>query len=120
MNDTLVWSRCDAPTVISEACKGNGDAVNEALERLALVTGCGKQRRTVFVLVTNDGHWARGEEIAVAANRLRKLASSKSLVRGWVVLNDPEPSVDSAGYLVSDAAAVSLGLGQLGKLSGII
>lgn len=117
MDNINDWSQCNVLAVVEEARKGNQDAINAALDRLADIAS--PKRQSMVVLVTDDGHWGRGKDVPDAASKLKKLANPKTIVRGWLVYNDPQPFVDGAGYLVSEANSITFKLGFLGKLDGI-
>lgn len=113
------WSKCAAFAVIEGARKGDAEAQAEVVNRLEMVAGAVKTEK-VFILITNDGHWARGESVEQAAKLLKKLGSSKAIVYGFVVINDSKPIVDGSGFLVTNAEAININLGKLGSLAGLV
>lgn len=114
------WSKYNAFFLVEQARENNADAQAAALDRLEAVADPSIGSR-VFVLVTNDGHWARAESIEEAAKSLAKNhASRKAIVEAALVINDSSAGVDGMGRLCAEAKAVCFSLGKLGSLGGLL
>lgn len=114
--------------ILAEVFKPDGDAnaVLYAAHRLQKLVGEDpdapvKPGPRSFVLVTNGGHWGRGNTLQSAATNASNAGASKAeLCVGVLVLNDNTPAVNQAGSVISNSDSAQLNIGAVGTIGSIL
>ena len=74
-----------------------------------------------IVVITNGGHWGRGETILDAAKEAKKAGASRSEKASVVlILNDEKPYVDGMGTVNSASQSASFTIGIVGTIGSIL
>lgn len=77
--------------------------------------------KRTFVVVTNCGHWGRGntlEAAAIAAHKVGARKTSKAFV--VLVVNDDTPEVNQGGCIISNSDSDQFNIGWVGTVGGIL
>ena len=74
-----------------------------------------------YVVLTNSGHWGRGNTPVAAAREAKRAGASNGdnalLV---LVLNDSKPEVNQAGSVISNSDSAQVSIGVIGTIGAII
>lgn len=114
--------------ILQEVFKPDGDAnaVLYAAHRLQQFHGDDidapiKPGPRSYVMLTNSGHWGRGNTpVAAALEAKRAGARNGDHACLVLVLNDSTPEVNEAGMVISNCDSAQLQIGMIGTIGSIL
>lgn len=119
MKVNQLWNNRHLVTVVEEeTLAGRGSELMSLLStRVAQLTNTSNHS---FVLMSDNGYWARGDTLQEARDNIIKEGARKSnRVAVKLVLNDKTPYVDGGGYINGASAASIVDIGTF-KIGGIL